>query len=46
MSFVAEIAEAYGKRAAFRNLDAWIRRLHARPAWKKRGKGGPSRFAD
>jgi glutathione S-transferase len=47
MSFVAEIAQAYGKRAAFKNLDAWIRRLHARPAWKKAlEKGGPSRFAD
>ena len=47
MSFVAEIAEAYGKRAAFKNLDAWIRRLHARPAWKKAlERGGPSRFAN
>jgi len=46
MSFVAEIAEAYGKRAAFKNLDAWIRRLHARPAWQRAlEKGGPTRFA-
>jgi glutathione S-transferase len=46
MSFVAEIAEAYGKRAAFKNLDTWIRRLHARPAWQKAlEKGGPTRFA-
>jgi glutathione S-transferase len=46
MSFVAEIAGAYGKLAAFPNLDAWIRRLHARPAWKKAlEKGGPYRFA-
>ena len=45
MSFVAEIAEVYGKRAPFANLDAWIRRLHARPAWKKAlEKGGPYRF--
>ena len=47
MSFVAEIAGAYGKLAAFPNLDAWIRRLHARPAWKKAlEKGGPYRFAN
>ena len=47
MSFVAEIAEAYGKRAAFKNLDAWTRRLHARPAWQKAlEKGGPTRFAN
>jgi len=42
MSFIPEIAEVYGKRAAFKNLDAWIRGLHARPAWKKAlEKGGP-----
>lgn len=47
MSFVAEIAEVYGKRAPFASLDAWIRRLHARPAWKKAlEKGGPYRFAN
>ncbi len=47
MSFVAEIAEVYGKRAALPNLDAWIRRLHARPAWQKAlEKGGPTRFAN
>lgn len=47
MSFIPEIAEAYGKRAPFRNLDAWIRRLHARPAWKKAlEKGGPYRFGN
>jgi glutathione S-transferase len=46
MSFVPEIAEAFGKRAAFKNLDAWIKDLHARPAWKKAlEKGGPYRFA-
>lgn len=45
MSFVAELAEAYGKRAAFPNFDAWIRRLHARPAYQKAlDKGGPYRF--
>ena len=47
MSFIAEIAEVYGKRAPFRNLDAWIKRLHARPAWQKAlEKGGPYRFGN
>ena len=47
MSFIPEIAEVYGKRAAFPNLDAWIKRLHARPAWKVAlEKGGPYRFAN
>jgi glutathione S-transferase len=34
MSFVGEIAGAFGKRAAYANLDAWARRLHERPAYK------------
>ena len=47
MSFIPEIAEVYGKRAAFPNLDAWIKRLHARPAYKSAlEKGGPYRFAN
>ncbi len=47
MSFVAEIAEVYGKRAPFPSLDTWIKRLHARPAWKQAlEKGGPYRFAN
>jgi glutathione S-transferase len=46
MSFIGEIAQAYGKRAAFPHLDAWVKRLHARPAYKKAlEKGGPYRFA-
>ena len=45
LSFQGEIAESFGKRAAFPNLDAWVKRLHARPAWKKAlEKGGPYRF--
>jgi len=45
MSFIGEIAQAYGKRAVFPNLDAWVKRLHARPAWRKAlEKGGPYRF--
>ena len=45
MSFIGEIAETYGKRAAFAHLDAWVKRLHARPAYKKAlEKGGPYRY--
>ena len=40
-----EIAEVYGKRAPYRNLTAWVGRLHARPAWRVAlEKGGPYRF--
>jgi glutathione S-transferase len=47
MSFVAEIAEVYGKRASFPSFDAWIRRLHERPAYKKAlEKNGAYRFAN
>ena len=35
MSFVGEVAGAFGKRAEYPNLDAWTRRLHERPAFKK-----------
>lgn len=35
MSFVGEVAGAFGKRAQYANLDAWTKRLHARPAFKK-----------
>jgi glutathione S-transferase len=34
MSFVAELAGAFGKRAAYPAMEAWIQRLHARPAYK------------
>jgi glutathione S-transferase len=46
MSFVVEIAEIFGKRAKFANVDAWIRRLHERPACKAAlEKNGPYRFS-
>ena len=35
MSFVGEVAGAFGKRTQHSNLDAWIKRLHERPAYKK-----------
>lgn len=34
MSFVGEVAGAFGLRGSFPNLDAWIGRLHARPAYQ------------
>ncbi len=46
MSFVGEVAHAYGKRAAHPHLDAWVRRCHARPAYARAiAKGGSYRFA-
>ena len=42
MSFIAEVAKAFGKLPAYPNLAAWIDRLHARPAWQRAlEKGGP-----
>ena len=35
MSFVGEVAGAFGKRAAYPNLDKWVARLHERHAYKK-----------
>lgn len=35
MSFVGEVAGAFGKRKTFANLDRWITALHARPAFKQ-----------
>jgi glutathione S-transferase len=47
MSFVGEIAHAFGKRIAHPNLDAWIKRCHARPAYMRAvAKGGSYRFAN
>jgi glutathione S-transferase len=41
MSFVAEVVRAFGKQKDYPNLDAWIDRMHARPAWKAAlAKGG------
>jgi len=47
MSFIAEVAGAFGKRAAYPNLDVWIKRLHERPAYKKAlEKGGAYSFGN
>lgn len=42
LSFVGEVAGAFGRRAAYPNLDAWVRRLHDRPAYQAAlERGGP-----
>jgi glutathione S-transferase len=47
MSFVGEVAGVFGKRAAYPNFDAWIKRLHERPAYKKAlEKGGAYAYAN
>ena len=41
MSFVGEVGRAFGKLADKQNLNAWVDRLHARPAYKRAlEKGG------
>ena len=46
MSFVGEMAGAYDKLKPYPNLGAWLRRLHARPAFQRSvEKGGAYRFA-
>jgi glutathione S-transferase len=47
MSFVGEVAGAFGKRAQYPNLDTWTKRLHDRPAYKKAlEKGGAYNLAN
>jgi glutathione S-transferase len=42
MSFVGEVARAFGKLGAFPAVDAYITRMHARPAYKRAiERGGP-----
>lgn len=46
MSFIAEVAGAFGKLAAYPNLAAWLARLQARPAYRAAlEQGGPYSFA-
>ena len=41
MSFVAEVARVQGALPAYPNFNAWLDRIHARPAWKRAiEKGG------
>jgi glutathione S-transferase len=47
MSFIGEVAGAFGKRGAYPGLDAWIKGLQARPAYRKAiERGGAYRFAN
>jgi glutathione S-transferase len=46
MSFVGEVAGSRGKRENYANLDAWVRRFQARPAYQRAlERGGPYSFA-
>ncbi|WP_213286508.1 glutathione S-transferase family protein [Bradyrhizobium sp. sGM-13] len=46
MSFVGELAKMFDKLGPYRNLAAWLERMHARPAFQRSvAKGGPYRFA-
>ncbi len=47
MSFVGDVAGARADRAAYPNVDRWIRGLHQRPAWQVAlQKGGVYAFAN
>lgn len=46
MSFVGELAGMLGKRDPYPSMEAWLARLHARPAYKAAlERGGPYSFA-
>lgn len=46
MSFVGEVAQSFGVRAAHPELDRWSRACQARPAYKRAlERGGPYRLA-
>jgi glutathione S-transferase len=46
VSFVLEVARAFGKLAAYPNLVAYLDRLHGRPAFKRSlEKGGAYNLA-
>jgi glutathione S-transferase len=46
LSFVGEVARAFGRLANFPAIAAWVERLHARPAFKRAlEKGGPYNLA-
>jgi len=46
MSFVGEVAGAFGERASHPNIDAWVKRFQARPAYQRAlERGGPYSFA-
>jgi glutathione S-transferase len=46
MSFVGEIAGAFGLRGSYPNMDAWVKRFQARGAYQRAlERGGPYSFA-
>jgi glutathione S-transferase len=46
MSFVGEVAGARAERGRYPNVDAWVRRFQARPAYRQAlQRGGPYSFA-
>ncbi|MEO7851814.1 MAG: glutathione S-transferase [Rubrivivax sp.] len=46
MSFVGEVAGSRGNRENYPNLDAWVKRFQARPAYKRAlERGGPYSFS-
>jgi glutathione S-transferase len=46
MSFIGEIAKAFGKLASYPNVAAWVERFQARPAYKQAiERGGAYSFA-
>ena len=46
MSFIGEIAGAFGLRGAYPAIDAWVKRFQARDAYQRAlKKGGPYNFA-
>ena len=46
MSFVGEMAKVFDRIAPYPNLAAWLKRMHARPAFQRSvEKGGAYRFA-
>jgi glutathione S-transferase len=47
LSFVGEFASVFGQRANHPNIDAWVNRFQARPAYKRAlERGGPYSFAN
>lgn len=46
LSFVGEVAKRFGVLGPFPEIDAWVDRLHARPAFQRSlEKGGPYAMA-
>ncbi len=46
MSFVGEVAGAFGLRGTYPHIDGWVRRFQARDAYRRAlDKGGPYSFA-